>query len=65
MKEGIIMEVRKNSLRAINEYRKCFKCGSITQDIQKDTCKCGGYMYMISTYYTPKIRAKKARKGGK
>lgn len=65
MKEGIIMDVRKNSLRAINEYRKCFKCGSITQDIQKDTCKCGGYMYMMSTYYTPKIRAKKARKGGK
>ena len=55
------MDVRKNSMRAISEYRKCFRCGSTTQDIQKDTCKCGGYMYMMSTYYTPKIRAKKAR----
>lgn len=35
-------------------YRKCIKCGAVTHDMKKDTCKCGGYMYMMGGYYTPK-----------
>lgn len=52
-------------MKAISEYRKCFKCGKTTQDITKNTCKCGDYMYMISTYYTPKVRANRTVKGVK
>lgn len=40
-------------------YRKCFKCGETTDNMQKDTCKCGCYMYMIGSYYAPKVRTKK------
>lgn len=32
-------------------YRKCFKCGAITEDINKDKCKCGSYMHIIGSYY--------------
>lgn len=39
-------------------YRKCLKCGSSTNDLHKTKCNCGGYLYLISTIYTPKVRQK-------
>lgn len=38
------------------DYRKCMKCGHTTKNISENTCKCGGYMYMIGGVYVPKVR---------
>ena len=42
--------------------RKCFKCGATTGDMQKATCKCGGFMYPVGVCYVPQV--KKSEKKG-
>lgn len=40
----------------IFDYRKCMKCGATTENMKKDTCKCGGYMYMMGGVYMPVVK---------
>lgn len=48
-------------MTALPIYRKCYKCGyTNSNDLNNDKCKCGGYLYLISQIYTPKVS-----KGGK
>lgn len=49
-------------MTATATHRKCFRRGSSTTDVTKDKCKCGGYMYLISQIYTPKIVKKEVAK---
>lgn len=35
-------------------YRKCFRCNSVTEKLDKQTCKCGRYMYQMGGCYMPK-----------
>ena len=44
------------------DNRKCFKCGATTGDMQKSTCKCGGFMYPVGVCYVPQV--KKSEKKG-
>ncbi len=48
-------------MTSIGIYKKCYRCGNTTTDMQKTQCKCGGYLYLISLVYTPKV-AKQERK---
>lgn len=43
-------------VKMLIDYRKCLKCGHITENMSENTCKCGGYMYMIGGVYMPKVR---------
>lgn len=40
----------------INDYRKCLKCGKTTDNMKKDFCTCGGYMYMMGACYVPNVK---------
>ena len=42
-------------------YRKCYVCGHITTDLNKDKCTCGSYLYMMGQMYSPKVVAKKEK----
>lgn len=42
-------------------YRKCLKCGAVTENMKKDSCKCGGYMYMMGGMYVPKTKTAKQK----
>lgn len=42
-------------------YRKCFKCGAVTENMKKDTCECGCYMYMMGGMYVPKTKTAKQK----
>lgn len=43
-------------MTALPIYRKCYKCGyTNSNDLNNDKCKCGGYLYLISQIYTPKV----------
>lgn len=44
------------------DKRKCFKCGATTEQMQKATCKCGGFMYPVGVCYMPQV--KKSQKKG-
>ena len=46
----------------LNSYRKCYKCGKITNDIRVNQCECGGYMYLMGQIYSPKIKKQAERK---
>lgn len=50
-------------MNALGTHRKCLVCGNTTTDLSEDTCSCGSYMYMISQYYTPKIKFKQDDRG--
>lgn len=45
-------------MTAMASHRKCLKCGSSTNDLHKTKCKCGGYLYLVSQIYTPKVKQK-------
>lgn len=42
-------------MTAIPIYRKYYKCGYTTITMSEEKCKCGGYLYLISQYYIPKV----------
>lgn len=43
----------------INTYKKCLCCGNTcSMDDQKQTCECGGYLYIVNQYYQEKTRGK-------
>lgn len=42
-------------------HRKCYACGHITTDLNKDKCACGGYLHMISQIYSPKVVTRKKK----
>ena len=44
---------------AISTHKKCFKCGNTTSNMEETTCKCGGFLYVISQIYGPKVVKKK------
>lgn len=46
---------------AIGAYRKCYECGATSTAVEKCTCKCGSYMYMISYLYGPKPQKNKTK----
>lgn len=39
-------------------HRKCYRCGHIETDINKTKCECGGFLYLISQIYVPKVEKK-------
>lgn len=41
-------------MTAIGTYRKCYKCGCITNNVEAIKCECGGFLYLISQIYMPK-----------
>lgn len=41
-------------MTAIGTYRKCYKCGYITNNVEATKCECGGFLYLISQIYMPK-----------
>lgn len=43
-----------NKLALTPCYRKCYKCGSTSTNIEENKCKCGNYMHLISQIYAPK-----------
>lgn len=45
-------------MTAIGTYRRCYKCNSTTTDITQTKYKCGGFLYLISQVYTPKVAKK-------
>ena len=49
-------------MTAIATYRKCQICGAQSTDMRKTKCKCGGHMYLYSSYYAPKTRRQKNEK---
>lgn len=42
-------------------HKKCFKCGYTTSDLNAATCKCDGFLYMVSQIYSPKVASKKSK----
>lgn len=44
---------------AIPVYKRCLKCGYETSNMEETTCKCGGFLYMVSQTYGPKVEKKK------
>ena len=48
-------------MTAIGTYRKCYKCGYITNNTEAIKCECGGFLYLISQIYMPKVE-KRAEK---
>ncbi len=43
-------------MKMIIRYKKCFCCGKKTTDLKKYTCKCGGFLYPISEYYSTRVK---------
>lgn len=33
-------------MTAIGTYRKCYKCGCITNNVEATKCECGGFLYL-------------------
>lgn len=44
---------------SVPAYKKCYKCGYTTTDLSKKECKCGGFLYTVSSIYTPQIKKEK------
>ncbi|SFA88041.1 hypothetical protein SAMN05216249_10478 [Acetitomaculum ruminis DSM 5522] len=43
--------------KTVPAYRSCITCGHKDTNVNKDYCsKCGTYMYLYSSYYSPKIK---------
>lgn len=42
-------------------YRKCFRCGAVTENMKKNTCECGCYMYQMGGIYVPKTKTAKQK----
>ena len=51
------------SVQLINTHRKCAVCKSITTDLGKDRCSCGGYMHLIGFLYQPAVCKKDIKAG--
>lgn len=49
-------------MTAIGTYRKCYKCGCITNNVEAIKCECGGFLYLISQIYMPKTAKSSKRK---
>ena len=39
----------------VNTHRKCMACQSVTTDLSKDRCSCGGYMHLMGHIMQPGI----------
>ena len=48
----------------IGTYRKCYKCGCITNNVEAIKCECGGFLYLISQIYMPKTAKEQQKKEG-
>lgn len=49
-------------MTAIGTYRKCYKCGCITNNVEATKCECGGFLYLISQYICQRQRKSSKRK---
>lgn len=44
-------------MKPINAYKKCLCCGAKYSVSEKnENCKCGGYLYIISSVYQKKVK---------
>ncbi|MGN1156048.1 MAG: hypothetical protein ACI4TK_07715 [Agathobacter sp.] len=48
-------------MKILMSYRKCMVCGNTSENLNKDKCGCGAYMYMIGQVATPKVIIKDKR----
>ena len=51
-----------NIINVAFDYKKCFKCGYITDKMHESSCKCGGFLYVCGGYYVPKVKPKSKTK---
>ncbi len=51
-------------MTAIGTYRKCYKCGCITNNVEATKRECGGFLYLISQIYMPKAAKEQQKKEG-
>lgn len=51
-------------MTAIGTYRKCYKCGSITNNVEATKCECGGFLYLISQIYMQKAAKEQQKEKG-
>lgn len=49
-------------MTAIGTYRKCYKCGCITNNVEAIKCECGGFLYLISQIYICQRQQKSSKR---
>jgi len=51
-------------MTAIGTHRKCYKCGCTTNNLEATRCECGGFLYLISQLYMPKVAKEQQKEEG-